>query len=126
MKLLRPIMLAALSVAAGGCATPNAAISGLPTRAQFQTTMDSWVGQREDALVQQWGNPQSVYGTEGSRFLQWTISAAQIFPAMGPGPYGIGGSPGAVVPLVCQVTAHSVNGIIKNLSWRGNGCVSNP
>ena len=124
MKIISAIMLALVMA---GCATTE----------QFETNLNSLVGQPETVLISQWGPPQNFYETGGVKFLSW--SNQRNIPIAGTAPtynrscvgtncttISYGGSPGYNLNMHCTVVMTVQNGKVTNWRYQGNDCKARP
>lgn len=109
---------------------------GCATQKKYQTILDTWVGHPEHKLVRSWGPPQSVYESEGVKYLTYTNSRNVVLgqtnssyttTVIGNTAYTTGspGSPGRNYAMTCQTTFEIRDGVIQSWSYKGNDCTAN-
>lgn len=109
-------------------------VSACATTANYERTLNSWIGQSESALVAAWGPPSGVYvAPDGSRILTFNDARSLNVPGSAPSyrittagnavyatPYG--GRSAINMDLYCQTHMTVRNGIVASWSWEGNDC----
>jgi hypothetical protein len=103
------------------------------TEEGYKKQVESWIGASEEQLVMQWGTPNGVYETGGSRFLTYTDVNDYVVP--GSAPYVrtevIGnqiithttpGSDPFPVHEDCATTFRITDGKVVDYSFKGNHC----
>lgn len=112
-------------------------LSSCATTAGYEELLGSWVGKTEEQLIMKWGTPQSVYESNGLKYLTYIQSSSRYIPGT-PATYqtqfignvaytkSTGGSPGYSVTYRCQTTFFVRNGEIINWIWQGNNCKAYP
>jgi hypothetical protein len=114
-----PMLLAVLALAA--CADPAAV-------ARHQARLNALIGASETDLVRQIGVPSRSFDSDGHRFLAYSTSQVDIWPAsplIGFGRYGYGyggGFPPQVVQWRCDTTFELVDEHVVTWKQRGNNC----
>jgi hypothetical protein len=120
---MRYLMLAALVVTLGGCATTE----------NYEKMLNTWVGAPELDLVRKWGPPTSSYDSSGVRFLTWDRGGQAYVPGTAPSyqtqrigntyyTQPVGGSPGYVIHRRCVTTFEVKDGRVNSWRWEGNAC----
>jgi outer membrane lipoprotein-sorting protein len=114
-------------------------ISGCQTTEQFKENMMSWKGKSIDAMIDNWGYPNGeLTSPDGNRVYVYSKSGSLVIPqktTYNTNAYAVGNSLHATtnayttggynVDLTCTVFVEFDSGkIIKNITWRGNNCVS--
>lgn len=108
---------------------------GCATTANYEATLQTWVGASEDALIQSWGPPTSSYTSASATYLTWDRSSQGYYPGTAPTyqttyvgntayTNSYGGSPGFVYSASCATTFTVVDHRITNWRWQGNACRS--
>ncbi|WP_241723073.1 hypothetical protein [Raoultella sp. HC6] len=115
------------------------AVSGCQSAAKFKENMASWKGQSIDAMIENWGYPNGeLTSPDGNRVYVYSKSGFLTIPettTYNTNAYSVGNSVHATtnayttggysVDLACTVFVEfGADKIIKNISWRGNNCVS--
>ena len=108
-------------------------LAGCMTPGGFRQAMDGFVGQPADALVSQWGPPQSSYPlSNGGAVLQWASSRNAVIPVpqqtygtVSATGFNATTTPSAYnVHLACTVRVTvSPDGIVQSWNSEGNNCV---
>jgi hypothetical protein len=89
---------------------------GCSTVANYQATLQNWVGQSEQSLEAGWGAPSSVVISGPTRYLTY---------ARNDGTYVQGGYWGrTVTPLYCSTVFLIQNNLIIQAQFQGNECTS--
>lgn len=110
-------------------------VSACATTANYERTLNSWLGHKEEELVASWGPPQNVYVTpSGARILTYTDAGTVYLPGTPPSyrstvigntvysrPYG-GTSPMAL-DYSCTTHMTVEHGVITHWRYEGNNCV---
>jgi hypothetical protein len=111
----------------------GASVAGCATQAKFEGILNSFMAEPEDALISQWGPPQSSYPlNDGSKVLQYNRTGQSYIPGyqqttttfVGRQAFSnTTGSPGFVMQQSCTVN-FTVNpqGTLTRWSWQGNAC----
>ncbi|MBT5047524.1 MAG: hypothetical protein HOM58_03400 [Rhodospirillaceae bacterium] len=108
-------------------------LAACATTERYEAILESWVGKTENALVQAWGPPDSVYETSGTKYLTYTKTGTQYVPGTPPTYRTIvngktshtrayGGTPGYLYSQNCKTSFSIVNEIIQKWRWEGNAC----
>jgi hypothetical protein len=110
-------------------------LAACATRADFEATLDTWVGATEKDLVTAWGPPERVYEIEGQRYLTWEkestraayppSSTFSVFSGGGGVGYGVGvgtGFPAVTTTSGCEITYLFEDGRARSWRWEGEDC----
>jgi hypothetical protein len=57
-------------------------LAGCATSANYQKTLNAWVGEYESALVAKWGKPNKTYEVDGFTYLVYTTSGEASSPGV--------------------------------------------
>lgn len=123
MKILIPVLCALLVLA--GCATS----------ANYQKSLNAWVGEDESALVAKWGKPNKSYDVDGFTYLVYTTSGEVSSPGINTdsqstvaGTSIFGGANGWIPSLTfwssCQTTFEIQKGKVVAFEFKGADCRS--
>jgi hypothetical protein len=89
--------------------------------------LEGWIGVSERELVAGWGVPESVYETDGARFLQYADS--EVYGGVDPGYVSVLGGgvyTGIGVTRVytrrCETTFTLEDGRVTAWRYKGSGC----
>ena len=94
----------------------TAFLLGCSSVANYQATLQNWVGQSEQSLEAGWGAPSSVVISGPTRYLTY---------ARNDGAYVQGGYWGrTVTPLYCSTVFLIQNNLIIQAQFQGNECTS--
>jgi len=110
-------------------------VSGCATSAKYGKLLDTWIGSSEVELIRKWGTPQSVYDTNGRRFMTFVSSRNIYIPGMAPSytttyvgnqafTNQTGGYPGTNVSKTCATTFEIVDSRVVSWRFEGNDCRS--
>ena len=127
-------LLIPLLVSLAGCVTQDYGPSIAERNAQFTATLNSWVGDTEEALVAKWGGPNKEYSTANAKFLTYLSSFQKTVPGYDPAymqqniggnrySIPIGGAPSQTFQFSCEVTWVIKNGRVDSWNAQGNGCI---
>jgi hypothetical protein len=108
-------------------------LAACATSENYEALLESWVGKSENALIQAWGPPDSVYETTGTKYLSYTRSGTAYVPGIAPTyrtrvigktayTHSYGGTSGYVYNRRCKTSFALVEGIISKWRWEGNDC----
>jgi hypothetical protein len=108
-------------------------LSGCATTANYEKILNSWVGANEIDLVRNWGTPQRVYETGGTKFLTFASSRNIYMPGTAPTytttyigntayTTRTGGSPSQNIGMICITTFEIKNDRVVTWRWEGNDC----
>jgi hypothetical protein len=108
-------------------------LAGCVTKADFQKTMDSWIGTSEKDLIAQMGPPDGFYESSGTRYLTYSNSSVGVIPGTPPTyttnvigntayTNSYGGTSPTVVSYSCSRTFQVEGGKIVSWSAKGNNC----
>ena len=115
----------------GGCA-----YLANPTGEKHEKILNSWVGSSETKLISEWGPPNSVYQTDGVKYITYNVSASGYVPGIAPlyettysgkksTTTAIGGYSGYTYTVSCNSTFTIINKVITSWRWEGSGCLRN-
>jgi hypothetical protein len=91
-------------------------ISGCASVANYQAELQTWVGQSEQNLEANWGNPSSITLSGNLRLITYVKND---------GVYVSGGYWGrTVVPLYCTTIFSVENGVVIRAQFQGNECTA--
>ena len=110
-------------------------LTGCATTANYEKSLNSWVGASESSLVDQWGPPSSVYESSGVKYLTYNKSRSGYVPGVAPSyqttyvgntayTSAVGGSAGYGFTNSCTTTFSIRNNVISSWRWEGNACRS--
>ena len=110
-------------------------LAGCATEEKYRAMLDSWVGAPEARLVAAWGVPAGVYEAGGAKFLSYSRLETTVLPGRAPRytttvvgntAYStpIGGLPPTAIAVACETTFEIRDEIVRNYSYRGNGCTA--
>lgn len=110
-------------------------LTGCATTANYEKTLNSWVGSTELDLVRQWGAPQQSYEAGGRKFMVYTSSRNVYISGTAPSytttvigntayTNRVGGTPGQNIGLSCQTTFEISGDRIVSWRWQGNDCTA--
>ena len=106
-------------------------LASCTTKQEHESKLDSWVGAKENVLIDQWGTPTSHYKTDdGKKYLTWKNSSQSLVggyaPTVRTGLYGktytSGGMPPILVTKNCDITMILEKGIVTSWKYKGNNC----
>ena len=92
--------------------TPLALLLGCATTANYEKTLNTWIGHSESELISSWGPPNNSYTSGDTTSLSFG------------GTRGIVYTSGMAIPVSCITTFTLKNKVVTNWSWNGNGCKS--
>lgn len=97
-------------------------LTACATTGNYQKTLQSWVGQDADRLVQTWGVPTNSYtANDGTKTLEYSFQNGSVSQAS---IYG-NVATGYTRPSYCQTTFMvDKTNTVTNWRWRGNACKS--
>jgi hypothetical protein len=110
-----------------------ALLSGCATTANYEKSLNDYVGKPELELIQTWGPPASTYEYSGIRYLTYVRSGNMYLPGAAPTyqttligntayTNAYGGTPAMNVALSCKTTFEIRNQRIVTWRWEGNNC----
>ena len=110
-------------------------LAACATTEKYEAILESWVGKTENALIEAWGPPDSVYETSGTKYLTYAKSGTAYVPGIPPTyrttiigdtahTRSYGGTPGYVYSRNCKTSFALVKGVIQKWRWEGNACVA--
>ena len=110
-----------------------AVLAACATTEKYEAILESWVGKSENALVEAWGPPDSVYEAAGTRYLTYAKSGTRYVPGTPPTyrttivgntrhTRAYGGTPGHVYNQNCKTSFAISDNVIKKWRWEGNAC----
>ena len=85
-------------------------LSGCATQANYEKTVDSWVGEPEAKLIASWGPPTNSYTSGDTTSISYAQSNGAVVRY------------GAVIPIGCTTNFTIVKHIITGWSFNGNAC----
>ena len=101
------------------------------SKIDHEANLNSWIGAKENTLIEQWGTPSSFYKAEdGKKYLTWKNSSQTLVGGYAPRSYvdyfgnvtTYGGSPGYLVTSNCDITMVLIKGVVSSWSYKGNNC----
>jgi hypothetical protein len=110
-------------------------LAGCATSANYQKTLNAWVGEDESALVAKWGKPDKTYEVDGFTYLVYTRSGEVSSPGINTesqntvaGTSIFGGANGWIPSLTfwssCQTTFEIQKGKVVTFEFKGADCRS--
>lgn len=105
-----------------------------PTATSYQKSLGDWLGQSENALYENWGNPNFTYPVDGDTFIATYIESKNIpidsdykpyndnlvYSAMEVPSYGLPTPQGI---YYCKTSFVIKNGIVVDYNFNGDDCV---
>ena len=85
-------------------------LAGCATTANYEKTLNSWVGHSESALISSWGPPSNSYTSGDTTSLSFGGTRGFVFMS------------GMAIPVSCVTTFTLKNKVVTNWTWSGNGC----
>jgi hypothetical protein len=119
----------------GYAAAAAIVLAACATTSKYEQMLQSFVGAEEVDLIRQWGPPQQVYESGGSKFLAYNRQAQVFLPGTpGTATTNFSGStayttfsPG-VAPMAitqsCMTVFELRDGRVASWRWQGNACKS--
>ena len=90
-------------------------ITSCSTVQNYETLLQTWVGQSEQSLLNAWGTPNGVARANGAHLLTYAKAEGRYFVG-----YGYGWSR----PLYCTTTFSIRDGIVIGAQFQGTECVA--
>ncbi len=126
--ILRLTALAAPLIALASC---------VPTVEGYQQLVNSWKGGTEQQLITKWGVPDKSFRSGGNHYISYVQRGNVYVPGTQPTytttVYGntaytnsYGGTPGRNIATYCETTFVLANGLIKDVTFKGNNCTAVP
>ena len=108
-------------------------LAACATTEKYEAILESWIGKSENALVEAWGPPDSVYETDGTKYLSYAKSGTHYVPGTFPTyrttivgntrhTHSYGGTPGYIYNQNCKTSFAIIAKTIKKWRWEGNAC----
>jgi hypothetical protein len=110
-------------------------LASCATEQNYQKLLDTWVGSNEGNLIASWGPPDSVYESDGTKYLTYSKSSTGYFPGTPPSyqttmigstayTTAVGGTSGFAYSNNCKTTFTIQNRTITSWRYEGNRCVA--
>jgi hypothetical protein len=110
-----------------------AGLAACATTEGYEKILASFVGNPESALIARWGPPDSVYESNGARYLTYNRSHSSYIPGIRPRysttcnsgyctSIPIGGSSGFTLEQRCRTTFEVADGTVTYWRHQGNAC----
>ncbi len=105
-------------------------LTACTTKAEHETSLNSWLGSSEDRLVETWGPPTGFYEKDETRYLTWSSSEIVIIGGGFPSYYNdyfgnlrtFPGTSPSVVNARCDITMIIKGDEVVSWQYKGNDC----
>jgi hypothetical protein len=108
-------------------------MAGCATQAALERRLNTYLGASEVEVIRDFGPPQNVYETGGSKFIHFSRSGTMVMPGVAPSfmttrigntfmTQPVGGSPGFAVQVGCEIRFELQQERVVRWSFRGNDC----